>query len=105
MAFWDASALAPLCFHQPPTGRLRRVARAERRMVVWWGTPVELRSTLARLAREGALGTAEDQAQALHRLLVLRRSWNEVLPSERVRALAELLPERYALRAADAFQL
>jgi len=43
--------------------------------------------------------------QGLDRLAVLRRSWAEVLPTDRLRDLAETLPERYGLRALDAFQL
>jgi predicted nucleic acid-binding protein len=45
------------------------------------------------------------RALAAARLAVLRRAWVEVLPTERVRSLAEVLPEQYDLRAGDAFQL
>lgn len=104
MAFWDSSAIVPLCIHQPASGRIRRLLAEHRRPVVWWGTPVEVRSALARLMREGTInGTA--LAQALRRLDTLRRSWAEMIPNERIRAMAEQLPERYDLRASDAFQL
>jgi hypothetical protein len=36
---------------------------------------------------------------------VLRRSWVEVEPSERLRDIAETLPERYGLRGFDSLQL
>lgn len=104
MAFWDASAVLPLCFHQPATGTLSRLVRKQRRLVVWWGTSVEVRSALSRLVREGVLAE-EGHRQSLARLSFLRRSWAEILPTERLRTLAEDLPDQYGLRAADAFQL
>jgi predicted nucleic acid-binding protein len=103
-AFWDASAVIPLCVHQSRSGPLRRVVGRDGRVAVWWGTPVEVVSALAQLARS-ALLTPEGQTRALARLQVLRRSWSEVLPTERVRGLAELLPAQHNLRAADAVQL
>ncbi len=104
MAFWDASAVVPLCFHQPATGVLGRLARRHGKMIVWWGTPVEVRGALARLVREGVM-TDDGLRYALARLTLLRRSWDEVLPTEKVRTLAEVMPAQYDLRASDAFQL
>ncbi|MBI3970827.1 MAG: PIN domain-containing protein [Chloroflexi bacterium] len=104
MSFWAASAVVPLGLHQPATGRLRQLLREHRRPVVWWGTPVEVRSALARLAGEGAIDQTGLE-QAVERLTILRRSWAEVLPAEKVRALAETLRDRHGLRAADAPQL
>jgi predicted nucleic acid-binding protein len=71
---------------------------------VWWGTTVEIRSAVARFAREGAL-TQKGTAQALVRLEALRVRWDEVEPSEPVRRLAEAFPESRGLRAGDALQL
>lgn len=102
--FWDTSAVVPLCCHQGPSSAVRRLLKEHRRMVVWWGTPVEACSALARLRREGALDDATHE-QALGRLQVLRRAWSEVQPVEPVRAMAEDLLVRCALRAADALQL
>jgi len=104
VAFWDTSAIVPLCVHQSRTSVLARLARKQGRLVVWWGTPVEARSALARLVWEAAI-TEGGYDQAAARLLVLRRTWAEVLPTERVRSLAEMLPAQYDLRGADAFQL
>lgn len=104
MAFWDASAIVPLCCSQPGTVEGRRLRRDLGRMVVWWGTPLEARSAFARLVRERRLTVAErDTAVGL--LGQLRRTWDEILPSEKVRALAEDLPDAHGLRAADAAQL
>ena len=103
-AFWDTSALLTLFVNQAASTRARAVSRKLPHLVVWWGSTVEVRSAVARLAREGAL-TPKGAAQALVRLAALRARWDEVEPSEPVRRLAEALPESRALRAGDAFQL
>lgn len=72
-AYWDTSALALLCTHQPATGQARQIAQRCRTLATWWGTPVEARSAFLRLCREGALDTA-GLAEALKRLSALRRS-------------------------------
>lgn len=74
------------------------------RMVAWWGTPVEARSALARLVREDRLTTAE-RVTAIRLLGQLRSAWDEIQPSEKVRSVAERLPDDYGVRGADAFQL
>jgi predicted nucleic acid-binding protein len=104
VGFWDASAVVPLCLHVPSAGTLRRLVRTHGRLVVWWGTPVEAASAFARLAREGTIGP-DGWRQALRKLDALRRTWVEVLPTEHVRDIAETFPERFGLRASDAFQL
>ena len=104
MAFWDASAVVPLCCAQGATRRCRRLLSELGRMVVWWGTPVETRSAVARLVREARL-TPAGREQAVALLDQLLGAWDEVLPSERVRRLAESLPDDYGVRAADALQL
>lgn len=103
-AFWDASAVVPLCCHQPPSATVRRLARERPRLVVWWGTLIEARSALRRLFRENALSDAGLQ-QATSRLDILRRSWSEILPSEEIRDHAVTLLDRHEIRAADSFQL
>jgi hypothetical protein len=73
-------------------------------MVVWWGTPVEARSAFARLLREGRL-TDQERVKAIRLLGQLRAGWDEIQPTERVRSLAEDLPDAHVLRAGDATQL
>jgi predicted nucleic acid-binding protein len=73
-------------------------------MVVWWGTPLEGRSAFATLVRDGALTDGERRA-AIALLGRLRVTWDEILPSEKLRSLAEDLPDAHQLRAADAAQL
>jgi len=104
MAFWDASAIVPLCCSQSATKRVRKLLREVGRMVVWWGTPIETRSAFARLVRAGSL-TDEERVRAVRLLEQLRQSWDEIQPSEQVRTVAEDLPDRYGVRAADAVQL
>jgi predicted nucleic acid-binding protein len=104
VAFWDASAIVPLCCSQPATAQGRRLRRELKRMVVWWGTPLEARSAFARLVREGQL-TVDGRVRAVRLLAQLRVAWDEILPTEKVRSLAEDLPDTHGLRAADAVQL
>lgn len=103
-AFWDTSALVPLCCFQPQSAHARQVARTYSRQVVWWGTVVEAVSSLNRLTREGILNSKESR-QAFTRLDYLRCRWNEVQPTEEVRDRAERLLRVHKLRAADALQL
>lgn len=104
MAFWDSSAIVPLCCAQSGTVQGRRLLAGLGRIVAWWGTPVEARSAFARLVRDGDLTSAE-RAIAVKLLDQLRRSWDEILPTEAVRVTAESLPDDYSLRAGDTWQL
>jgi predicted nucleic acid-binding protein len=104
MAFWDSSAIVPLCCAQSGTALGRRLLADLGRIVAWWGTPVEARSAFARLVRDGDL-TSVQRATAVKLLDQLRRSWDEILPTEAVRVIAESLPDDYSLRAGDAWQL
>jgi len=103
-AFWDTSALVPLCCFQPQSARARQVVRTHSRQVVWWGTVTEAVSSLNRLTRDGTLSVDENR-QAFARLDYLRSRWNEVQPTEEVRERAERLLRIHKLRAADALQL
>ena len=102
-AFWDASALAPLCVHEASSRQahalLRRFAP-----VVWWGSLVEVHGAICRLHRERAI-TDPDKKGAVSRLELLSRAWREVLPDDALRILARESLESYSLRAADSFQL
>ncbi|MGH9766764.1 MAG: type II toxin-antitoxin system VapC family toxin [Blastocatellia bacterium] len=104
IAFWDTSAIVPLCCRQDASQPLRQWWRQLDRVVVWWGTSVEIRGALSRLLREGAI-TPRDSQPALKRLETLRKQWREIMPGDRVRDLAETLPDTYGLRAMDSLQL
>jgi predicted nucleic acid-binding protein len=101
--FWDASAIVPLCLPVENPGQSRRLLRTHV-PVVWWGTGIEVTSALCRRRREGAL-PAQFHEAANRRLTLLRKSWREIQPTNRLRELAEACLQRYDLRAADAVQL
>jgi hypothetical protein len=54
--------------------------------------------------RDGELSSVQC-TNAVKLLSQLRRSWDEILPTEAVRVMAESLPDDYGLRAGDAWQL
>lgn len=102
-AFWDASALVPLCV-QEAASRPARSHLGNFTLVVWWGSLVEIQSGICRLHREKELTDAE-KVNALGRLQMLSQAWKEILPVDQVRDVARQLLENYALRAADSMQL
>jgi predicted nucleic acid-binding protein len=102
-AFWDSSALVPLCVKQETTPAVESLA-AQHRMMVWWAAPVEMRGAFARLLRMRLLSDKE-HVEAQVSLDRLRSGWREIAPSEPLRELAERLVDRFTLRAADALQL
>ena len=101
--FWDTSALVPLCVRQNMTPNV--VARYKTSdIVVWWTTPVEIASALARLVRMRQISPS-DCAKARKLAHVLADSWSVIQPSDALRARAVQLVGRYDLRAADSLQL
>lgn|GEM_PF-869966 len=103
-SFWDASAAIALCAHQSRNSPLRRLLRENSPLVVWWGTPIEIRQVLVQAARDRTISRS-GLDQGLARLSVLRRYWHEVLPSDRLREMAEGLLDAHALRLEHALQL
>ncbi len=103
LAFWDASALVPLCLRQGITPRAVALYKIHD-AAVWWATPVEIASALARLLRMKQLDLSEwTKARRLANRLA--DSWSVIQPSEALRAKAIQLVDRHDLRAADSFQL
>ncbi len=102
-AFWDTSGLVPRCVQQQPSALVSQLLK-QHPIVVWWATPVEMRSSFERLSRMRQL-TTEEYAVAGLRLDQLRRSWRELQPSELLRSEAEKLLTAYSLKVADALQL
>ena len=103
LAFWDASALVPLCVGQSTTPRAIALYKTYE-AVVWWATPVEIASALARLGRMKQLDSS-DWARARQLAAALADAWFVIQPSEGLRAKATQLVDRHDLRAADALQL
>lgn len=104
MRFWDSSAIVPLLVEERVSPSLLALLDADPVMAVWWGTPVECVSAIARREREGHLEPA-DATRAISRLRILAGAWNEVVASEPVRQAATRLLRVHPLRAADGLQL
>ena len=102
-AFWDASALVPLCVRQGITPRVASLYDSYQ-VVVWWATPVEVAGALARLVRTGEINSS-DRANARQVAVALADEWLVIQPSDSLRARASQLVDRYDLRAGDALQL
>ena len=102
-AFWDSSALVPLCIDQPATVKILGLYRSFD-LVVWWSAPIEVASALSRLVRMRQI-SSDDVAKARKIAARLEDSWYVVQPSETVRAKAVQMVGLYDLRAADSLQL
>ena len=104
MKFWDSSALVPLLVAEEATNDATALALQDLDIVVWWGTPVECASAIARLERNGELSMS-GVAAAFARLDELAAGWLQVEPSDEIRETARRLLRVHPLRAADALQL
>jgi predicted nucleic acid-binding protein len=104
MKFWDSSALVPLCVEEPATAPVVALLEADAAVAVWWSTPVECASALARLEREEKLDAA-DAAHAFARLDAFAKAWMFIEPLAEIREVARRLLRVHVLRAADALQL
>jgi predicted nucleic acid-binding protein len=102
-AFWDTSALVPLCVRQGITPRAIALYKIHD-AAVWWAAPIEIASALARLVRMKQLDSS-DWTKARKLAGRLADSWSVIQPSDALRAKSIQLVERYDLRAADSFQL
>lgn len=102
-AFWDASALVPLCIRQGITPSVGSLYESYR-VVIWWATPVEIASALARLVRTREID-AGGWAKARQVAVALADEWTVIQPSNALRSNAMELVDRYDLKDADAMQL
>jgi predicted nucleic acid-binding protein len=101
-AFWDSSALIPLCVSQPQSANSQLLYRSYS-IVAWWATEVEIVSGLTRLERTGQI--TRDQFRVSKQFAGnLEERWYSV-GSRSIASDACSLLERYPLRAADALQL
>jgi len=104
MKFWDSSAIIPLLITEESTELRQKQYDADPAAVVWFGTLVEVESSLKRRQREGRLPEPlEFQVRA--KLAAITARWTEVAPTREVRSRAIRLLRVHHLRAADAFQL
>ena len=102
-AFWDTSALVPLCVRQCITPRAVALYKSHD-VVVWWSTPAEMASALARLMRMKQLNSG-DWTTASNLAKGLADSWSVIQPSDALRNKAAQLVDYFDLREADSLQL
>jgi len=102
-AYWDSSALIPLCVPQPQSIRAIELYKSFN-VVTWWVTKVEMISGLTRLERMGQI--SRDQFLLGKQLAwEIEQDWVPVRSSAGIAPLACALLEAHPLRAADALQL
>ncbi len=105
MSFWDSSALVALWTEGANQEGLRRLYdEARDPVVVFWTTPVECVSAIARREREGVITAAEASSVVSH-IRRTARAWQTVTPTEAVRERAYRLLRTHPLRSVDALQL
>jgi len=104
MRFWDSSAVVPLLAGEQARKSMLQLLQKDPQVLIWWGTPIEIASALARLERDNSL-TADEVSTALLNARRLFESWHEIVPSDAVRRTAERLLRAHPLRAADSLQL
>lgn len=104
IAFFDTSAIVPLCVAQPTSQRARQAYRGYGRQVVSWTALIEAAGAIHRASRLGGL-TQPNAARSLRRLAQLEKRWTEIVAGDRVRDIAIRLLSSFDLRAADAIQL
>ena len=85
-AFWDSSALVPLCIREAGSRQAQLYLR-KFDLVAWWGTYVEVHSAISRLHREHLINDVNKQG-AVARLRLLSRGWREIFPDDQIRDLA-----------------
>lgn len=102
-AFWDSSALIPLCIKQPQS-KTAEVFYVKFSVAAWWGTEVEIRSGLTRLKRMGEIGVDQfEHAKALAGKII--DSWEPIRWQIDLAGNACKLLELHPLTAADAMRL
>jgi predicted nucleic acid-binding protein len=103
LAYWDSSALVPLCVPQAQTIGATAIYRSYQ-VVAWWATQVEIISGLTRLERMGHISRSQF-VDGKRRAQGIVRDWISADSPESITVEACSLLELYPLRAADALQL
>lgn len=104
MRFWDASALVTIVTAAGSQARLEQLYGNGAGVCIWWVTPVEIASSIARRERGGEL-TPEASRDTYALLANMAEDWHEVPPSTDLREFAKRLLRVHALKAADSLQL
>ena len=103
-AFFDTSAIVPLCVAQPSSRKARQAYRSVTKQVVAWTASIEAAGAIYRAVRLGGLSESNAR-RVLVRLAQLEKRWMEIVAGDGVRHSAINLLSTYDLRAADAIQL
>lgn len=103
-AFFDTSAIIPLCVAQATSQRARQTYRNYSRQAVAWTCLVEANGAIYRAVRHGAL-SEQNARRALDRLTQLQERWVEITATDRLRDIALEVVRTYDVRAADSIQL
>lgn len=103
-AFWDTSAIVPLCVFQDATKNARLMRRKFTTSVIWWGAAVEINSSLSRLKRSRMINDSSFNV-AQCQLANFQNKAKIIRPSDAMLDVAVELPEKLGLRSLDAFQL
>jgi uncharacterized protein len=93
-----------LLIEEPESAEMIRLLKADDEIVMWWGTPTECWSALARREREADWSPAKTD-EALANLQKLMARAHEILPTAAVRACSRRMLFTHSLRVADALQL
>jgi hypothetical protein len=102
--FWDASALVPLVTQDDDSAMLENLYGDGSGIWVWWVTPVEIASSIARRERSREM-SAQTATQAYATLARMGATWHEILPGQPLRESAKRLLRIHPLRSADSLQL
>jgi len=102
--FWDASALVPLVTQDQDSAILENLYGDGSGIWIWWVTPVEIASSIARRERSREL-SAQTATQAYATLARMGATWHEILPGPPLRESAKRLLRIHPLRSADSLQL
>jgi predicted nucleic acid-binding protein len=103
VAYWDSSALIPLCVPQPQSARAS-VLYSQYQVVAWWASQVEMMSGFARLKRMGQISQRQYLAAKTSAMDIVR-DWISAASPPAIAHSACALLETNVLSAADALQL
>ena len=104
MAFWDSSAIVPLCVNQKNSQLARNLWRQFDENFVCRECVIEVSSAFARLEREGKI-TESGRLKLESRLKFVEKEWIEIESTFRIVEIGRTFPALYGLKAMDSLQL
>ena len=104
MKFWDTSAIIPLFINEELTSTAKSYLEQDKQMMIWWGTSIEVYSTVSRLEREGVL-SEQEQESVISCFRELEETSIEIHPQDSIKKTAKRLVRNHAIKTLDALQL